>query len=97
MRLIFRRRVIVAGTASLAAGIEDLLELTVGHGVAIDVTVETFETVVNRVRDVVGKCRSVAAGLVTVGANRAIDRFVVLLLSHRNPGAQPTAEGNDRD
>ncbi len=63
--------------------IERLLELAVGHGVAIDVAVETLEAVVHRVRDVVGKRRPVSARLVTVGADRAVDRFVLLLLSHR--------------
>ena len=97
VRLVCLRRVHVTRAASLAAGIERLLELTMRHGVAIDMTVEAVETIMHRVRDVVGKRRPVSARLVTVSADRAVYRFVVLLLSHRSPGAQRTAEGDDRD
>jgi hypothetical protein len=85
--LVLLRSIVVAGPASLAAGIERLLQLSVGHSVTVDMTVKALETVMHGVRDVIGKCRTVAAGLVTVGADRAVNGFVFLILGSSNSGA----------
>ena len=94
VRLVCLRRVLVTRAASLAAGIERLLELAMGHGVAIDMTVEAVEAIMYGVRDVVGKRRTVPAGLVTVGADRAINLFKFLSLSPSKAGADQKAKGD---
>jgi hypothetical protein len=58
-----------------------------GNGVTVDMAIEAFQAVMHGVRDVIGKCRTVAAGLVTVGADRAVNGFVFLILGSSNSGA----------
>ncbi len=62
------------------------------------VAVEAVDAVVDRVRDLVGEGRACRAGFVAVGAHRAVDRLVFLVLSEGDRGrAQPHEEGqNDR-
>ena len=94
MRLVGFRSVLVTGAAALATGIERLLELTMRHGVAIDMTVEAVETIMHRVRDVVGKRRPVSARLVTVSADRAVYRLVFLFLGPSETGTDQKLEGD---
>ena len=68
MRLIILGGLVVTDTARLTADKERFFRLSVWHRVAVDMAVEALETVVHGMRDVVGKRRTVAAGLVTVGA-----------------------------
>jgi hypothetical protein len=55
-------------------------------------TIETLESVVHGVRNVVGKGGAVATGLMALCAGRAVDRFVLLLLSQGGSAAKTAGE-----
>jgi hypothetical protein len=96
MRLVLLRGIFVTASARLATNEEWIVEVSVRHRGAVPVAVEALESVVRRMRDIVGKYRIVAAGLVTLGAGRAVDRFVLLLLSNRGACGDRAGE-NDGD
>jgi hypothetical protein len=96
MRLVLLRGIFVTASARLATNEEWIVEVSVRHRGAVPVAVEALESVVRRMRDIVGKYRIVAAGLVTLGAGRAVDRFVLVLLSNRGACGDRAGE-NDGD
>jgi hypothetical protein len=91
--LVLLGGVVMAGPAALAANVK----IRVGGGVrnraSVDVTVEALDAVVHRVRHLFGKGGTVATGLVTVGADRAVDRFELLVLCPGGAGPDE-AKGN---
>jgi hypothetical protein len=95
VRLVLRIGLVVAGTTSLTARQKELFELAMGHRVAVLVAGETVDSLVDRVFDVVSKCRSVAAGLVTVGAGRAVDLLEISLLGRSQSGTHHEAESDN--
>jgi hypothetical protein len=94
VRLVFIGGLVVTNTARLTADKERPFRFSVWHRAAVDMAVEALESAVHRMRDVIGEGRSVAAGLVTFGAGRAIDRLVLLILCCSDAGADQQTNDN---
>ena len=96
VRLVIVGGLVVTDTAGLTADKERLFHFSVWHCAAFDMAVETLESVVHRMRDVVGKGRSVAAGLVAVGAGRAVDELVLVVLCSEQSGTGEATRDQQR-
>jgi hypothetical protein len=92
MRLVLLGGVVMAGATPLAANVIPRIGGSVGYGATIDVTIEAIDPVVHGVGHLVGEGGAVIACLVAVGAYRAVDDFVLLVLSRGNTDTDPQTQ-----
>jgi hypothetical protein len=95
VHLVGPRRLLVTGATALASDLEWLPGLAVRNRVAILVAIEAFQALMDRVRNVVRHDGTLGAGLMTVGAGRAVDGLVLFVPCAKGSGdEQAHHEGN---